>query len=365
MKPINIKENSDKFNSEFNGDKIEINKTMNGIMREAKLRAKPSVCLICGKEQTSFCNSHTVPAFCLRNIEKNGKVCTSNSIVKYPFYIKTENGINEAGTFRLICRECDSVTFQEYENPNAYNSEPSSKILAQIALKNGLKAISKRMNEINMYDILRDRTVGKDKFIDAMTTIEIMDLGEYYSSINKAKSLLKKQSNDGYYLFYYKVLDYVAPIAYQGQVTLYVDFDGNIINDLYCLDAKYKTKDLHVCIFPLENKTVIMLFVDNNETRYRSFYKRFRKLSEEDKLSVINYIILLYTEDYFLTEEIKQVIENDESTSKIIGQTSMLSLTEDDLGHPNTLSEIKDIYRLSKHKNVTNILSEKFKLNRG
>lgn len=364
MKTINIKENSDKLNSEFVGDRVEINKTMNGIMREAKSRAKLSACLICGKEQTSFCNSHTVPAFCLRNIEKNGKVCTSNSIVKYPFYIKTENGVNEAGTFRLICRECDSVIFQEYENPNAYNSAPSSKILAQIALKNGLKAISKRLNEINMYGILIDRTLGKEKFIDGMTTIEKMDLEEYYTSINKAKSLLKKQNNEGYYLFYYKVLDYVTPIAYQGQLTLYVDFDGNVINDLYCYNPKYKTKDLHVCIFPLEDKTVIMLFVDNKETRYRSFYKRFRKLTEEDKLSVINYIILLYSEDYFLTEDIKQVIENDESTSKIIGQTSMVSLTEDDLGHTNTLSEIKDVYILSKHKNVTNILSEKYKTNR-
>ncbi|MDE7348081.1 MAG: hypothetical protein K2N53_00280 [Clostridia bacterium] len=366
MKPINIKENSDRLNSEFIGDRIEINKTMNSIMREAKSRAKLSTCLICGKEQTSFCNSHTVPAFCLRNIAKNGKVCTSNSIVKYPFLIKAVNGVNEAGTFKLICHKCDGFIFQEYEDPSAYNkSEPSSKILAQIALKNGLKAISKRMNELKMYDILREQTLGNEKFIDGMIAIAKMDLKEYYVSINKAKSLSKKPDNDGYYLFYYKVLDYVTPIAYQGQLTLYVDFDGKVINDLYYYSPKYKTKDLHVGIFPLEHKTVIILFVDNNETRYRSFYKKFRKLTEEDKLSVINYMILLYSEDYFLTEDIKQVIESDENTAKIIGQINMLSLTQEDLGHTNTLSEIKDLYILSKHKDVINILSEKYKTNRG
>jgi len=365
MKALNLKENSDKLNSEFTGDKIEINKTMSRIMREAKNRAKPSSCLICGKEQTSFCNSHTVPAFCLRNIEKDGKVCTCNSIVKYPFYIKSENGINEAGTFRLICRECDSVVFQEYENPKAYNEKPSSKILAQIALKNGLKAISKRMDEIKMYDVLKEKTIGKENFIEGIQAIKEMDYEEYYTSIRKAKSLLKKDDNDGYYLIYYKLLDYVTPIAYQGQITLYLDFDGNIINDIYCYNPKYKTKELHVCIFPLENKTAIILFVNNNETRYRSFYKKFKKLSEEEKLSVINYIVLLYAEDYFLTEDIKQVIDNDKTTTKIIGQTSMLSLTTDDLDDPNTLSNIKDIFILSKHKNATNILSEKYKFNRG
>jgi len=175
MKALNLKENSDKLNSEFTGDKIEINKTMSRIMREAKNRAKPSSCLICGKEQTSFCNSHTVPAFCLRNIEKDGKVCTCNSIVKYPFYIKSENGINEAGSFRLICRECDSVVFQEYENPKAYNEKPSSKILAQIALKNGLKAISKRMDEIKMYDVLKEKPMGKENFIEGIQAIKEME----------------------------------------------------------------------------------------------------------------------------------------------------------------------------------------------
>lgn len=365
MKVLNIKESSDELNQEFTGDRIEVNKTMSRIMRDAKNRAKPARCMICGKEQTSFCNSHTVPAFCLRNIEKAGKVCTSNSIVQYPFYLKSENGVNEAGTFRLICRECDNVIFQEYENPNAYNQIPSSKILAQIALKNSLKSISKRMDEINMYDILKDITTGNEQYINGTNTINEMDYDEYYSAIKKAKSLLKKDDNDGYYLIYYRLLEYVAPIAYQGSVTLYVDFDGKVVNDVYCYTPNYKMKQLHICVFPLENKTAIILFIDNNETRYRSFYKKFNKLSDEDKLSVINYIILLYSEDYFLAEDIRRIIVNDENTSKIIGQTNMLMMHPDDLGHPNTMSTIKDAFILSNHNHVINILSEKYQLNRG
>ena len=237
--------------------------------------------------------------------------------------------------------------------------------MAEIALKNGLKALSKRMNEIQMYNILKEKTIGNERFLDAMETIGEMDYGDYYSSIQKAKSLLKKEHNNGYYLFFYKILDYVTPIAFQGQITLYVDFDGNIINDIYNYNPSYKTKDLQICIFPLEHTSVIMVFVDNNETRYRSFYKKFRKLSDDDKLSVINYIVFLYSEDYFLSEDIKQIIDGDKSLSKIIGQTSILSLTADEIGHANTLSDIKDLYALDKYKSVTNILSEKYQFTRG
>lgn len=61
-----------------------------------------------------------------------------------------EKGIREAGTFQLICRECDSVIFQEYENEDNYKKEPNGMMLAQIAMKNYLKAISKRLNELEI-----------------------------------------------------------------------------------------------------------------------------------------------------------------------------------------------------------------------
>lgn len=202
MKAFNIKENIDKIIAVSIGDNVEINKGMSRIMREAKNQAKPHCCLICEKEQTSFCNSHTVPAFCLRNIQKNGKVFTCNSIVKYPFYLKKESGINDAGTFRLICRECDNNVFQDYENPSAYDTEPNTKILAQIALKNSLKAISKRMNEIQMYEVLKKYTVGKERLLDAFSSVENKDFDGYYSSIQKAKSVLKKNRTMAIFCFF-------------------------------------------------------------------------------------------------------------------------------------------------------------------
>lgn len=105
---------------------------------------------------------------------------------------------------------------------------------------------------------------------------------------------------DGYYQFYYEKLDYVVPIAFQGSISLMVDLDGIIVNNIYNKDINYKIQDLHICIFPLKESTVITMFIDFNNKRYRNFYKKFNKLSHDDKLALVNYLIFLYLEDVFI-----------------------------------------------------------------
>lgn len=41
MKILNLKDNSDKIKEEFQDDKVEVNKRMSRILREAQHRAKP------------------------------------------------------------------------------------------------------------------------------------------------------------------------------------------------------------------------------------------------------------------------------------------------------------------------------------
>lgn len=60
---------------------IENRKKLWEIIKEARRRSKPSKCILCGKEQTSFCNSHSIPQFVLRAIEDNGKFLWMNSII--------------------------------------------------------------------------------------------------------------------------------------------------------------------------------------------------------------------------------------------------------------------------------------------
>ena len=143
---------------------IEATKVMNKILKDSRSQAKQRKCYYCGRDCTSFCNSHTLPAFCLRNIARDGKVFYLNTIINMPLQ-KNDKGVNEAGTFHLICRDCDSKIFQDYEDPNNYEDIPSIKMLAQIDMKNNLKNISKRLVENEMYDIMCERIQAHEKWL--------------------------------------------------------------------------------------------------------------------------------------------------------------------------------------------------------
>ena len=67
-------------------------------------------------------------------------------------------GIKKSGTFHFICRECDALYFQDYENKEALLNDPTDKMLAEIALKSMLQMLSKRNEEIALFDIFQKRS---------------------------------------------------------------------------------------------------------------------------------------------------------------------------------------------------------------
>lgn len=301
---------------------IELNKKMSQLMSEVRAETKDTICLHCGKSVTSFCNSHNVPHFCLENIGIDGKVTGPNAILGLPgmgvSIGKEFPGIGEAGTFKLICRECDSTIFQEYENPDNYhmNTPPTQKMLAEIAMKNYLKFISKRKLEIALLEKALEQcpqtgieySLLKTEFEVRLKTSRI-DLDAYANEYKHAKKLASKDNDNGFYIIYYRLLDYVAPIAVQAPIAVSIDMEGNVVNDIVNMNPRYKLVDLHLCVFPLKNQTAVIMFIKNGEKRYRKFYKQFRNLSEEEKLGVINYLIFLYCEDYFLAKEISSKVD--------------------------------------------------------
>lgn len=348
----------DEENEIINSNVIEHKKKINKVLSEARKASKSEKCIYCGKETTSFCNSHSIPAFCLRNIAVNGQLLHTNKLVKFPL-MDFEKGINKAGTFQVICRECDSKIFQEYEEPDNYANEVTPQMVAQIAMKNYLKAISKRVNEHAIFDILKGHSSGYKEFTSSMQYIQDVDLNEYKQGFEKAKRLCKKNWPGEYHVFYYEKLDYVVPIAFQSTLALIVDLDGQIVNDIYYENPKYKLEDFHICIFPLKDTSVVMMFVDSSYRRYRNFYKKFKKLSQEEKLSIVNYIIFLYSEDIFFSQAIPSDILQNKNLIDVSKQSSMAISTNPFV---KAIEKAKDIYDLSKHTNIPNLLSEKYKL---
>jgi len=97
----------------YTKNKISLNKKIGRVFSAARKNAKRSSCYICGAPCTSFCRSHSVPKFCLKRIAIDGKVFFSGIQADLPFF-GTDSGVNEAGTFQLICRDCDNTLFQDY-----------------------------------------------------------------------------------------------------------------------------------------------------------------------------------------------------------------------------------------------------------
>lgn len=127
-------------------DEIKIKKDINDFMRKIQEETKPEKCILCGKEQTSFCNSHSVPKMVIKTISKAGKLYHANKLIEIPV-VDNEKGVGNSGTFHFICRDCDSKLFQDYENIDALQAAPTEMMLAEIALKDILLMLSKRNQE--------------------------------------------------------------------------------------------------------------------------------------------------------------------------------------------------------------------------
>ena len=293
------------FNKKYisRDDEIELNKQMSKTMSEIRKSLKTGKCFYCGKTISSCCNSHNVPRYCLENIAKNGSVLGPNAIYELPkmgmAIGKNSPGINESGTFYLICDECDNTIFKDYENPKNYKEGliPTQKMLSQIAMKNYLKFIHKRQLEIALWEkAYHDLDNRNDPFsyigrMECATRLQVskMDLKEYIKDFERAKLFSGLVKEPGYHLIYYTLLNYVAPIAIQAPIVISIGLDGEIVNDIFSTDPDYKINDLHLCVFPQKETTAVLLFVENGDTHHKQFEKDFEKLDDESKIGIINY----------------------------------------------------------------------------
>ena len=120
---------------------IEFRKLLNQQIKNARKESRHDACLLCGKKG-GFCNSHTIPQFCLENIAWNGTLNSINTLIDSELLVN-ESGVNNAGTFHIICKPCDGKVFQDYEKEAAFATCPTEKALNQIALKTSLRDIYK------------------------------------------------------------------------------------------------------------------------------------------------------------------------------------------------------------------------------
>lgn len=335
---------------------IEFRKIYSKIRREIQ-STKNHECFFCGKHGIGYCNSHTIPAFCLKYVSDEGKLGYIRTILGDKIF-KNDLGVNEAGVFHLICRQCDGTIFQEYENESNYDFVPTTTMLAQIMMKNNLRMISKRLFEKELWRILTERHGYSPALNDIRQKVIDLDLEEYKKDYCIAKKSYLKPFDDDFYLNTFITLPYRVPIAFQGALTLVCDLEDICINNIYNTDPKYKTKSINIMVIPLKEKSVVLLFVEKGNKRYASFFKSFNKLSDYEKLNVINYIIVVYSEDYYFNPRIPSnvLVDLKQAAEK---STEGYSSTNDK--HDN-LKEVIKQHSFQNRNFIPNLLSGKYKL---
>lgn len=293
--------------SDISKDKlIEVKKRFSKFQSIVNPIEDDKVCELCGSKVTSYCKSHTIPQFILKQVSNNGHLSTGQSMLDIPI-LKKSYGVGEALVFKCICDDCDNTKFQSYENPDKYSSKLSDDMIKQIALKNNLRMYDKSINVYNTFKKIHEEI--PTPYINAKITVAKLDMQDYHNTI-------KRHEKTKFYTIDDFILPYMALIAFQGILNMLVDLDGILINDLYNLNPNYRIQGLHVMVFPNNGYTHITLFIRDGDTRYRGFYKKFRRLNLEEKLYALNYMILLYSEDWVLNPSFAMKI-NDETIDLI------------------------------------------------
>lgn len=333
---------------------ISVAKKMGRFMREIQEESKPQNCILCGRTQTSFCNSHSIPRAILKNIAKAGMVCHANVLIGLP-YINDEKGVANSGTFHYICNDCDNRFFKDYEDINALLAGPNDKIMAEIALKDIVHMLSKRNQEKLIYKKGAQRGTLLNQ--ELMEKIQNLDIRDYMEELDLYKSIIEKDTEKNFKVLIWERINYTVPIAAQTLLALPKDINGVEINDIYDMNPNVRMQYMHLGAFPLEGESIIYAFYHRKDKKYRKLYHQLNSMELERKLELINYWIIKYTENYFLSPNVVQVVGDDKE---------LMELSKDNNGYPNLgYVSAKDMMchrEEIKANEITNLLLEKYSI---
>lgn len=210
-----------------------LKKTLAKSWRETYDNIKPEHCILCGERKTSYCNSHTIPQFVLKNIAKSGMIGTLNAIIELPIknFEKYEKGVKKSGVIHSIFISCDSKYFKDYENPENLKNVITDKMLAEIALKNFLMEIVRtRIDKEGLNNKIKNLEVFTNRPSELLN-FQDWDLEDFENEVEEHKNNIVKNHTGAYQIIFHEVLPYKVPLAFQDSISVIEDMDGFIINN--------------------------------------------------------------------------------------------------------------------------------------
>lgn len=233
--------------------------------------------------------------------------------------------------------------------------------MTQIDLKNTLRMYDKRLNELALYKNLL--LMNPDDFMrfQIMETqrVSYLDLTEIKNELEKDLKILSKTSSSSFELVFWEKLNYVTPIAFQGHMALVGDLKGNVINDIYNRSQNYVIENINICVFPLQQETVVIMFVSKDNKKYKNFISQFKKLTKDNKLQLISYMIFNYSEDFFVSKMTTEKILNNKDLDIVTQNITNIYAFGEDMAQQLKKSKYQE---LKKYVTFPNLLGKEYSI---
>lgn len=304
------------------------NKLTSEFLKGVHASAKQDHCVLCGKRIDSACNSHVVPKFILKEIAEDGMVSYGHIFHKLnvPGVEKT-TGINNAYTFRLICKECDKKAFRDYENPDnilyfdSLSPQIQKQMLCQMSLKSHLSHCQTKYNRLISKDIA---TGGKAHELEeqGILTPERIDLIEHFEYIDAIRKSEKTNKNP-FRILYNKLLNYKTDFATQTVICFIYDLKGRKIFDPNDLSPDNKCSYFYLMILPVKEHTRVLFYTEEKWMwRVETLAKQFETLSEEDKLHFLFISLIIHDQEFYVRpSRAKEIIKSDKKLIRLYSCT--------------------------------------------
>lgn len=326
---------------------------------ELSRNAKNMKCYLCGKNVTSYKNSHSIPQFILENLSEKGDYSNFSSLIGES-KLKSTTGKNDAGTFHLLCEECENKSLK-YEQRESYVDLKvpfAQPLLYEIAQKNMLYLINKANEECSVsaaaLHVIKDveSTIPKE-IVPCLDAIKDEAKNQFCIAAERIHSY-EKELEYIKYCFQRKAkafkvalqieLSHRVPIAIQLAIPVAKGVSGETINDFRVI--KTNTGEsiimqyyLHVCVFPLDNRSLVLLFCHEADKNYNKFIADISNLDVEEQTKIINYMLFQYAEDYFCNKDTIVKISNNKELEKLCKLSCQCDLSNSrNIDIPNLLS---------------------------
>lgn len=277
--------------------------------------AKVDNCVLCGKKITSACNSHVVPQFILKEIAENGHVSYGHALHTININgLDRTTGVKNAYTFRLICKDCDRKTFQDYENPlNLENFDlldlnTRKKILCEMAIKTHLSHISMKYRRMVARDLPTGGKLGTLEQEGKLIFAERIDMEEHERYIQMLRKFIKSNKNP-FVVLYDKVLDYKTKLATQTVINYNYDLTGKKIFDPDLVIYDNECRYFYLMILPQKDKTRILFYIEKEYLpNVQVIADQFQSLSDGDKLHFLFISLLIHDQQFYMAPSFAETI---------------------------------------------------------